>query len=281
MPFEFKVLRSGSKGNATLVRSTSTAILIDCGTLVADAILDRDIRLSKGDVDAILVTHSHHDHAALRLLDVAALLNVPIFVHPTTLEDFQNTERGRKILNGLEKASSTLKVKLLGEKARAVGDLRVTPLELPHRGAGSSLCNYCCGFVVGWKKYNTPYRLGYATDLGHVPKHVLEHFAECNCIAIESNYDPNTDVPTGKGWVRTPYGHLSVVKTGKALRRIVDLKGEDSRLHHVVLAHLSETDNDPATARKAAKEHLEGAAVRPRITLANQWKALSWIRVDA
>jgi len=281
MPFEFKVLRSGSEGNATLVRSTSTAILIDCGKLVADAILDREIRLAKGDVDAIFVTHSHQDHAAARLLDVAALLNVPIFVHPTTLEDFENTVHGRTILSGLEKASSTIKVKSLGEKARVIGDLRVTPLELPHRGGGTSVCSYCCGFVVGWKKYSTPYRLGYATDLGHVPKHVFSHFAECNCIVIESNYDPNTDVKAGKGWVRTPYGHLSVVKTGKALRHIIDMKGEDSRLHHVVLAHLSETDNDPATAREAARAHMKGAAVKPRITLANQWKALSWIRVDA
>ena len=51
-------LGSGSKGNATLVDTGETLILIDCGLprrAVEERLSDRGV--SPGDIDAILVTH--------------------------------------------------------------------------------------------------------------------------------------------------------------------------------------------------------------------------------
>jgi phosphoribosyl 1,2-cyclic phosphodiesterase len=56
-------LGSGSKGNATLVESDNTCILIDCGFSLKDT-SKRLGRLGRSveDLDAILVTHEHSDH---------------------------------------------------------------------------------------------------------------------------------------------------------------------------------------------------------------------------
>ena len=56
-------LGSGSKGNATLVDTGETLILIDCGLprrAVEERLSDRGV--SPDDIDAILVTHEHGDH---------------------------------------------------------------------------------------------------------------------------------------------------------------------------------------------------------------------------
>ena len=73
-------LGSGSKGNATLVDTGETLILIDCG-LPKKEVEDRlDLRgLSAKDIDAILVTHEHGDHCR----GVAALSRahgLPVFL---------------------------------------------------------------------------------------------------------------------------------------------------------------------------------------------------------
>ena len=54
---------SGSKGNATLVCSGETTLLVDCG-FGAREMLARLVELDvdAADIDAILVTHEHSDH---------------------------------------------------------------------------------------------------------------------------------------------------------------------------------------------------------------------------
>ena len=56
-------LGSGSKGNATLVDTGETLLLIDCGLPRRDVEARLQSRgVSGQDIDAILVTHEHGDH---------------------------------------------------------------------------------------------------------------------------------------------------------------------------------------------------------------------------
>ncbi|MGD8812237.1 MAG: MBL fold metallo-hydrolase, partial [Thioalkalispiraceae bacterium] len=60
---KFASLGSGSRGNATIIESGDTTILIDCGFSLKEterrlAMLGHDAAL----LDAILVTHEHSDH---------------------------------------------------------------------------------------------------------------------------------------------------------------------------------------------------------------------------
>ncbi|HKK23605.1 MAG TPA: MBL fold metallo-hydrolase, partial [Pseudohaliea sp.] len=57
-------LGSGSRGNATVVASGASCVLVDCGFSLRETTrrLAR-LGLAPGDLDAILVTHEHSDHA--------------------------------------------------------------------------------------------------------------------------------------------------------------------------------------------------------------------------
>ncbi|RME34987.1 MAG: MBL fold metallo-hydrolase, partial [Gammaproteobacteria bacterium] len=60
----FASLGSGSRGNATLLQSGGTLLLIDCGFGLREAgrRLAR-LGVSPGEVSALLLTHEHGDHA--------------------------------------------------------------------------------------------------------------------------------------------------------------------------------------------------------------------------
>ena len=61
---KFTVLGSGSTGNAVLICTEKTKVLIDCG-LSAKETLRRlaHVGVDCADLDAIVITHEHSDHA--------------------------------------------------------------------------------------------------------------------------------------------------------------------------------------------------------------------------
>ncbi|WP_369809226.1 MBL fold metallo-hydrolase [Oceanicoccus sp. KOV_DT_Chl] len=63
MGLQFACLGSGSKGNATLIKSSNALLLVDCGFTVKET--ERRLQLlghQPQDISAILVTHEHGDH---------------------------------------------------------------------------------------------------------------------------------------------------------------------------------------------------------------------------
>jgi phosphoribosyl 1,2-cyclic phosphodiesterase len=78
------VLASGSKGNSTVIASSSTRLLIDAG-LSCRELLKR-MKLAGEDptaLDAILITHEHQDHVA-GLAVLARRLNIPVYLTEST-----------------------------------------------------------------------------------------------------------------------------------------------------------------------------------------------------
>ena len=62
---QFASLGSGSKGNATLVAAGDTVVMVDCGFGRRETEYRLQRRgLAPTDIDAILVTHEHGDHAS-------------------------------------------------------------------------------------------------------------------------------------------------------------------------------------------------------------------------
>ncbi len=73
------VLASGSKGNATVIASTRTRVLVDAGLSCRELL--RRLALAGEDpeqLDAILITHEHLDHVA-GLAVLARRLRIPVF----------------------------------------------------------------------------------------------------------------------------------------------------------------------------------------------------------
>ena len=93
MAVSVSVLASGSRGNATLVESSSARILVDAGISCREAFkrlksIGRDPR----EISAVLITHEHSDHIS-GLATLAKKLKVPIFMTGATHQVWARTVR--------------------------------------------------------------------------------------------------------------------------------------------------------------------------------------------
>jgi len=81
----FASLGSGSSGNALLIESDGTLILLDCGFSLAEV----TARLARagvepGEVDAIIVTHEHEDHGG-GVAKLASSFGIAVYLTRGTL----------------------------------------------------------------------------------------------------------------------------------------------------------------------------------------------------
>ncbi|WP_419805818.1 MBL fold metallo-hydrolase [Terriglobus sp.] len=134
----------------------------------------------------------------------------------------------------------------------AIGDIDITPFTIPHDAADP------CGFVFAAEGL----RVGFATDLGYMPPNVKLALRNCDVLLIESNHDIEMlrDGPypwSVKQRVLSRVGHLSNDACAEFL-----LRDYDGGAAYVVLAHLSESNNQPDLARRAAE-----TAVGDRLSL--------------
>ena len=72
-------LGSGSKGNATLVDTGETLLLIDCGLPARKPKTTGLAGVAAADLDAILVTHEHGDHCR-GVVPLAKAHSLPVFL---------------------------------------------------------------------------------------------------------------------------------------------------------------------------------------------------------
>ncbi len=134
----------------------------------------------------------------------------------------------------------------------AIGDIDITPFTIPHDAVDP------CGFVFAAEGI----RMGFATDLGYMPANVKLALRNCDVLLLESNHDLEMlrDGPypwSVKQRVLSRVGHLSNEATAEFL-----LRDYDGGAAYLVLAHLSESNNMPELARRAAE-----AAVGDRLSL--------------
>ena len=84
----FASLASGSSGNCLVAQADLTHVLIDCGLNLRDT--ERRLArlgLEPADIDAILVTHEHGDHAGCVFDFAAALGCSPAWIGLATQDD--------------------------------------------------------------------------------------------------------------------------------------------------------------------------------------------------
>ncbi len=81
----FASLGSGSAGNALVVQSGKTTVLLDCGFGVREMQLRLGrLGLEAEKISAILVTHEHDDHIG-SALQLSARHNIPLYLSHGTL----------------------------------------------------------------------------------------------------------------------------------------------------------------------------------------------------
>ena len=221
-------LGSGSKGNATLVDTGETLILIDCGLARRDVEERLQARgLSATDIDAILVTHEHGDHCR-GVVALSKTYDLPVFLTAGTASSAK--------LEGLDRG-----VIIRPGDRFDVGDCHIAAEPVPHDAREP--VQFCL--------WSGALKLGVLTDLGSITPHVIQTFGGCDALVLEFNHDPvmlaEGPYPRSvKARVGGDYGHLA-----NAQARLF-LDHADTTKHRMLfVAHISQQNNAPDLADAA------------------------------
>lgn len=231
------VLSSGSKGNSCLLRIGEGGILVDAG-LGPRAMRDRweHLQLGPRALEHVLVTHGHLDHSrsagALAKRQNATLHCAPAM---TTHRALARAPRYSELRAGGEQ-----------ELTCQMGVVRVRSALLPHD----------CDPTLGFRLEFEGRRAVVLTDLGKPDAQVARHLADAHVLLLEFNYDEEMlaggPYPEAlKKRVSGNRGHLSNRQAQEQLGLMIS-----PSLHTLVLGHLSEKNNTPELAVRAAKEKL-------------------------
>ena len=243
------VLASGSKGNAIYISDGATSVLIDAG--LSGIEIERRMKsrgLSPDAIDAILVSHEHSDH--IRGVGVLSRrFDLPVYITRKT-EQATGSALGKLQDSRIHhfECGSDFQISTLGFRAFPIS-----------HDAGDP-----AGFTV--RKNGT--KIGIATDLGIVTNVVKAHLRDCDALVLEANHDPEMLINGPYPWplkqrIKGRTGHISNEESKALLQEI-----KHENLSHVILAHLSETNNTP---RKALSEvSLALDEVRVQLTVSSQ-----------
>jgi len=253
MAMRFASLGSGSRGNALVVEASATRVMLDCGFSVTETErrLAR-IGLGLSDLDAILVTHEHDDHIG-GVARVAARAGIP--VHLTSGTRVAAERRLRAVDC----------VCFDPHESFAIGDLAVHPFPVPHDAREPAQ------YVFG----DGDHALGVLTDVGLITPHIRRMLSGCSALVIECNHDAallreGPYPPALKSRISSRFGHL---RNDDATDLVASL--DNTRLEHIVAAHLSETNNTPELAQAALAR---GLGTSPRdVLVATQDDGFGWI----
>lgn len=252
----FASIGSGSQGNGLVVEAGATRLLLDCGFGLAETHtrLTR-IGLAAAQLDAVVVTHEHHDHIG-GVARIARRFGLPVWLTPGTLR-------------GLEAMFDGVHVNLIENyTAFAVGDILVEPYPVPHDAREPAQYVFSDGAR----------RLGVLTDTGCSTPHIEQVLSGCEAIVLESNHDPQmlraSSYPAPlKSRIAGKFGHLDNHAAAGLLANL-----DNSRLRCVVAAHLSQENNTPELARGVLADAI---GWHPRdVRVADQFLGTDWIGLD-
>ncbi len=238
-----KVLKSGSSGNSVFVQGNETKILVDAG--VSGKVIEKelqDLDVEPSELSGILVSHEHSDHVK-GLGPLSRKFDIPVYATARTwpkLVDFigeikDNNERE------LHKAGFE------------IGDLFVSVFPVSHDAVDPLGFNLETGNI----------KISIATDCGVFSPVMIDRVRNSNCLIVESNHDPKL-LQEGrypeflKKRIKGVKGHLSNDDLAEKLEDIVSPKTTD-----VILAHLSEENNEPRLAYSRAEKSLNFMGVFP------------------
>jgi phosphoribosyl 1,2-cyclic phosphodiesterase len=258
MSVSVSVLASGSRGNTAIVESSSACILVDAGISCRETFKRlKSIGRNPREISAILITHEHSDHV-YGLATLAKKLDVPVFMTGAT---HQAWARALRDDSGALPQMAKLELFSSGRSFQ-IGDITVTPFTIPHDAADP----------VGFTFRAQGTKIGIATDLGYMPPSVRDHLRGCDVLMIESNHDLEMLRVGPYPWsvkqrVMSRVGHLSNESLAQFFAEYYD-----GGASYILLAHLSEQNNHPEIALRAAENALgpQMTLIRKRVMLAAQ-----------
>ena len=219
---EILILASGSSGNAALISSGGTSLLVDIG--VSALQIQRRLAVfgrTPEEVDAVLLTHEHSDH--VRGLDVflRRYHQAPVWTtHGTWSQLDVRCNGGGELVSG---------------GTRHFGDLRVTPVKTSHDAAEP------VAFIFDDGRHCT----AFCTDTGRFTTLLQQRLLGCELLLLEANHDTDMLRHGPYPWplkqrIDSSTGHLSNHQSMEAVAKVTS-----SVLRAVVALHLSAENNHP------------------------------------
>lgn len=246
------LLASGSRGNATLIETDGCRLLIDAGLSARE--IDRRLReigLGADDLDALLITHEHHDHVS-GIGPLARRHKIPVYIVPETAAAISRLG-----------SIADLRYFTAGDCFSLAG-LEIRSFSTTHDAVDP--VGFCIDSAEG--------RIGYATDLGLSTRLVADCLEGSRILVLETNHDEQMLLAGPYPWhlkqrIQGRHGHLSNRLAGELLQQLAW-----DGLEAVFLAHLSEENNHPDLARQEIQRILADCpGCSPQIILGQQARA--------
>ncbi len=246
---------SGSAGNCMVIEQAATRLLLDCGFGVSEIIK----RLQKLDLEpekitGILVTHEHDDHAK-GAFKFAAKYGVPVWLSHGTLKMCERYLPENVIV--------TLNV-IDSHTKFHIEHIEITPYPVPHDAREPTQFTFTDG----------QHKLGVLTDTGSSTQHIEQVLNGCDAIVLECNHDLQMLENGPYAWtlkkrVGGRLGHLDNNSAADLLSKL-----DNTKLKHIVAAHLSAKNNTAELAKKALSQALN--CEHEWIGIASQDAGFAW-----
>lgn len=251
----FASIGSGSAGNCTVIEQQSTRLLLDCGFGLKEVVTRlQKLDLMPEQISGILVTHEHDDHAK-GAFKFAAKYNIPVWLSHGTLKMSERylPENAAIQLNIIDSHTSF-----------EIQNLHITPYPVPHDAREPTQFS----FYDGQKK------LGVLTDAGASTTHIEQILTQSDALLLECNHDLAMLENGPYAWtlkrrVSSRLGHLDNASAAQLLSKL-----DNSKLKHIVAAHLSAKNNTQALVKDSLSAVLNCAP--DWIGIAQQHEGLDW-----
>ncbi len=254
------VLGSGSSGNAVLIETARSRILVDAG--FPPRVIKRRLAVAgvaPESIEAVVVTHEHTDH----IKGVAAAARKWGWTIVSTAGTRMMCPDWAELRTILTPRKSSV----------VVGDFHLETVPISH-DANEPIAVIVTSLGEGA-------RAGIVYDLGHVGENVSRALDKLDILVIEANHDEGMlrggpYPPSLQARIRGKFGHLSNRYAAQAASESIH-----AGLNNIVLAHLSEKNNNPRTALGTVGDSLRRARFRGRLTAAAQSSVIGPISVAA
>ena len=220
-----------------VIQQASTCLLLDCG-FGAREVLTRlaKLGLAPEQISGILITHEHDDHAK-GAFKLAAKYNIPVWLSHGT----------RVMTERYLPSAAQLQLNIVDSHcAFEIEAIEITPYPVPHDAREPTQFTFTDG----------QYKLGVLTDTGSSTPHIEQTLNVCDALVLECNHDLSM-LESG------PYSHALKKRVGGRLGHLDNIsaanllaKLDNSRLKHIIAAHLSAKNNTQALAKNALSHAL-------------------------
>lgn len=257
----FRTFASGSSGNAALVVSGETRLLIDFGIScrrVCQAL--SGLGLTPEDLTAILISHEHIDHIK-GLATYVKKYATPVVCTPGTARQIAFRTAGVEPL---------LHPAALGETLRWPGaDVELLPT------------SHDCAESAAFRIATPDGQIGYLTDTGYIPEETGRRIVGADLLVLESNYDEDMlwagpYPPALKMRVGSERGHLS-----NAAAAAFAGSSAQAGTRTILLAHLSRENNTPLRALGTVRRVLAESGWTGRLDAAPRDAASGTYRLES